>query len=373
MNKNRQKLPHLSSITNNSRTVTQSIRTACIVFFLICALAICCIAALTAYFTFHDHAKQDTVVVIKRGSGISKIGKILEKAGLVRNWRIFSIISHIGYRTHRTLKAGEYMIYYGSNILDIFDQMCSGHVVRYNIAIPEGLTVYQIADLLEHTKQLARNLPMSHMIDEFPEGSLMPDTYSYTTGMEIADLMRTMQRKMRHFLELEWVKRDHSIDNVVKSIDDAVVLASIVEKEVFFRNEGAKIASVYINRLRLGMPLQACPTVIYGITKGEGSWHRRLRYSDLKHSSEHNTYVRKGLPPTAICNPGRDSILAVLHPAKTKYLYFVANTSKHHLFSQTYTTHSHYTSLMREQRKAASDIDNKPLGQIVNQATQQVN
>lgn len=317
-----------------------------------------------------DRVHNNTTIVVARGANIAQVSKTLEERKIIIHRYMFHILLYlqknyvynymrnISNKNTCALQAGEYQIKKGYTVLDIFNTICSGHVVPYYITVPEGLTTHQIANLLYSTNYISHDsLPVQQVTTQFREGYLMPDTYSYTIGTNVAEIMRMMHSKMEDFLEKEWPKRDTSIDDVIKSTDDAVILASIVEKEVFFRDEGPQIASVYINRLRSKMLLQACPTVIYGITKGETQWNRKLTYRDLRHNSKHNTYKYSNLPPTAICNPGKRSILAVLHPAKTNYLYFVADIDKHHMFSSTYSSHNAKINALRKQTQNLAELD----------------
>jgi UPF0755 protein len=298
-----------------------------------------------------DLVQKDTEFFVEPGSSITKVATMLENNGIIKNKYHFIFESYISHKNNNTLKAGTYQLYVGNSIDKIFELMFTGDVVQRKIMIPEGYTVYQIVDILKHEEKIDNNIQQDKLeiMQLFPEGSLMPDTYHYITGAKLIDVLYGMQKKMQDFLQAEWEQRDKLIDELINSVEEAVILASIVEKEAFWNEETPKIAGVYFNRLRIGMPLQADPTVIYGMTKGETVWQRKLLFKDLKHDSVYNTYIHKGLPPTPICNPGRDAILAVLHPEPSKYLYFVVDktSDKRHIFSTSYAEHRRNVKIQR--------------------------
>ena len=227
------------------------------------------------------------------------------------------------------VKVGEYFVPPQSSLISAIKSLSQGEKVIRKITIPEGFSVAQFIDRLNENEFLTGR------IDEIPaEGSLMPDTYCFCYPASRQHIIDQARKMMSDFIKKEWPKRSRSC--FLKTPEEAIILASIVEKETFLERE--LVAGVYLNRLQKKMRLQACPTVIYGITKGKPLM-RKLLYSDLKKDSPYNTYRNSGLPPTAITNPGRESILAVLHPKETEYLFFVFDGNNRHIFSKTFEEH----------------------------------
>ncbi|MBB5073618.1 UPF0755 protein [Bartonella callosciuri] len=279
-------------------------------------------------------AEREHVVLIYPGTGIREIALLLEKRGLIRLSDVF--IYGVGYNKKTThLKAGEYLIPAHASMRDIMDILVKGKSIEYTFTVPEGLTVQQIFDRLAANEILIGDLPKVLP----PEGSLMTDTVHFirgTTRKEIVKRLREEQTKLIHAI---WATR--SPDLPIKSIDEFVILASIVEKETGITAEKSKIAAVFYNRLAKHMRLQSDPTVIYGLFGGKGMPSGRAIYrSDLEKKTPYNTYKIDGLPPTAIANPGRDSLKAVAHPPKSDVLYFVADGAGGHVFSRTLEEHN---------------------------------
>lgn len=230
------------------------------------------------------------------------------------------------------LKAGEYLIPAHSNITYMIDQMAEGRVIKHFITIPEGQTTWQIVQKLNDDPILQGN------IDSMPdEGSLYPDTYEYLHGDDRNYLIRQMKARMSQVIKTAWENR--SKDLPFTTPQEALVLASVVEKETGVASERPRIARVFINRLNLKMPLQSDPTVIYGLSGKRGFLDRPLTRAELKTDLPHNTYVIRGLPPTPIACPGKDAINAVLNPDDTSELYFVADGSGGHAFTTNFNDH----------------------------------
>lgn len=290
------------------------------------------------YYMYHWHMSQDVTIIIPQNTTLLSIADILEAKSIVPHKYLFLITFKIYTAYHnQTIKAGEYKFTKYMKTLDIFKIMIGGIVVKHKLTIPEGYTVAQIIQLVNTAPSII-NLPVIE-IGEINEGSLLPDTYFYTYGTTNLDLLFRMHQSMIEFIRMEWPKRDIRIDNIINDENEALVLASIVEKETSLMNERALVAGVYLHRLKKGMKLQADPTVIYGITQGIADFKRKVLYRDLKHTSVYNTYMHSGLPPTPICNPGKKAILAALHPQWTNKLYFVADGSGGHLFSSSFQEH----------------------------------
>ena len=217
----------------------------------------------------------------------------------------------------------------------------SGVPIDFRVAVPEGLSSWQIAEGL----RLAHFL--SGEIEEVPpEGSLAPDTYQVEEGSSRTSLLEIMANSQTEILEEEWQSRAQNLP--IESKEQALILASIIEKETGLADERSIVSSVFANRLKAGMRLQTDPAVIYGLTKGRGSLGRGLRVSELERETPYNTYKIKGLPPTPIANPGRLAIRAALQPADTNYLYFVADGKGGHRFATNYRDHRRYVRQWRE-------------------------
>ena len=221
----------------------------------------------------------------------------------------------------------------GDDIPPIFNELNgSGRSISYRVAVPEGLTSWQVVQSLTTAGFLSGETAAVP-----PEGSLAPDTYSVQVGLDRNDLLARMQKAQEIILADEW--RQKADDLPIDSPEEALILASIIEKETALAEERGLVASVFVNRLRLGMPLQTDPSVVYGVTGGEAPLGRGLRQSELKRDTPFNTYLHNGLPPTPIANPGRESIRAALNPDDSDYLFFVADGSGGHAFAVTYDEH----------------------------------
>lgn len=238
-------------------------------------------------------------------------------------------------------KFGEFELPENVSIIEALRVLDSGHNVIHKITIPEGFSVLQVM------KRLEKNEHLKGEITETPkEGMMMPDTYVFKYPETRQSIIQRSQQAMKDFLEQEWPKR--SSNCIAKTPYEALILASIVEKETFAERE--EVAGIYTHRLQIGMKLQACPTVIYALKKGD-KLGRTLKYADLKVKSPYNRYVNVGLPPTPIANAGRACILAVLHPASTQNLFFVYDNSvSRHVFSKTYEEHKRHIARIRKKK-----------------------
>ena len=295
--------------------------------------------------------EERKVVVIERGASSGRIAARLEDEGVIRSrYLMLGLLAWqrlLGER--HPLKAGEYAFQPGVPLVEVLEILRQGRGIVHRLTIPEGFSTAQVLKRVREHPALTGELTLTP-----EEGTLLPDTYLFTRGETRDEIVRRMQQAMQRLLEAEWPKRTKDLP--LKSPREAVILASIVEKETAVPEERARVAAVYLNRLKKGMPLQADPTVIYGMTKGL-PLGRELKRSDLKKDTPWNTYTRPGLPPTPIANPGRESILAVLHPAQTDELYFVADGTGRHVFAKTLKEHNRNVAklrrLRREQRKKA--------------------
>lgn len=219
---------------------------------------------------------------------------------------------------------------------------------RYRVSFAEGATSWQVVDALRRADFV------SGAVDGLPdEGSLAPDSYEVSEGSQVSDLIGRMQISQAERLDEAWSERADGLP--FQTMEDALIFASIVEKETGLANERDQVASVFVNRMRQGMRLQTDPTVIYGVTNGQGALGRGLRQSELRRETPYNTYVIDGLPPTPIANPGVDAIHATLHPATTEYIFFVANGTGGHAFAATLKEHNENVAAWRAIEAANSD------------------
>lgn len=230
------------------------------------------------------------------------------------------------------LKAGEYLIPAYARPLDIVRILASGKVVVHQVTIPEGLTVVQIMDIVKAVPNLS-----GEVIRIPEEGTLLPETYRYMYGDSREKILSHMRQAMKRTLEEVWASRKE--ESPIKTPEELLILASIVEKETGMPAERPRVAAVFLNRLKKGMKLQSDPTVVYGLTLGEKPLGHLLTFEDLKHVSDYNTYVIPALPPKPIACPGRKSLQAVVNPAATNDYYFVADGTGGHAFSPTYNEH----------------------------------
>ncbi|MFM8679896.1 MAG: endolytic transglycosylase MltG [Alphaproteobacteria bacterium] len=309
---------------------------ACLVLLLV-ALA----AAGGLVWTRYNAAGPSTrpvAVVVPRGAGLEEVASRLAAAGLFEDPRIFAV-GAMAEGSYRRFKFGEFEFPAGVSPRGAADIIVSGKTVQRRLTIPEGLTMKQVMALV------ARAEGLEGQAAPRPEGSLMPDTWFYSWG-DSRDRFVERQRQAMSKLLLEfWRQRAPGLP--LRTPQEALVLASIVEKETGVASERARVAGVYVNRLRRGMRLQADPTVVYGINEGAGPLDRPISRADLEVAHAWNTYVIEGLPPTPIANPGRASIEAVLKPAATEDLFFVADGSGGHLFARTLAEHNRNVERLR--------------------------
>ncbi len=283
-------------------------------------------------------------VVIPKGEGAIEIAERLEKSGVITDRRFFMLHYYLT-RMHSgapggstkaeavSLKAGEYQIPQSATVRQVLDILTSGRAVLLKITVPEGLTSQQIVERLKAEPGLT-----GEITEVPPEGALLPDTYKFSRGagrQEILDRMRAEQTKL---LAAQWAARDPSLP--IQSPEEAMVLASIVEKETGRAEERPRVAAVFVNRLRKGMRLQSDPTIVYGLVGGQGPLGRSITRSDIDSKTTYNTYQIDGLPPGPICNPGRASLAAALNPPSTQDLFFVADGTGGHVFTSTLKDHN---------------------------------
>lgn len=270
-------------------------------------------------------AKQNVTVLIREGETLADAARDLQKAGAIRS--AHSFIAHAKLLgSHAPIKAGEYRIPAHLSPSDILKMLQGGKTLQRFVTIPEGLPSVMVHDRLMAAQGLVGQVAVPR------EGSVLPDSYSYEREDTRTSVLKRMQAAMAKFMTAAWAKRAKGL--AVATPEQALTLASIVEKETAKPEERAMVAGVYMNRLRQNMPLQADPTIIYPITKGR-PLGRRILESEVHAKNAYNTYEMVGLPAGPICNPGRASIEAALHPAQTKALYFVADGTGGHVFADT--------------------------------------
>jgi len=282
-------------------------------------------------------------VEIPPGSGLNTIARRLENAGAIESADIFRLGTRFK-QAERSLKAGEYEIAPQASMADILALLQSGKTIERRVTVPEGLTSLQIVAILNDTDTLTGEIDAVP-----PEGSLAPETYFFTRGESRTAILERMRSAQSAIIEELW--DDRADDLPFDTKDEALILASIVEKETGVSSERARVAGVFVNRLRKGMRLQTDPTVIYGVAGGEGL-DRPISRADLKDVNPYNTYVIGGLPPTPIANPGKASIEAALNPATTPDFYFVADGTGGHAFARTLAEHNRN---VREWRKIEAE------------------
>jgi UPF0755 protein len=269
-------------------------------------------------------------VIVEEGSTLTSVAHQLEKQGAIPgSARSFSLIARI-LGSGDPVQAGEFEIPKGMSGARVLDLLQHGRPVQRLITVTEGMPSIIVAE------KLGANQYLTGAVPPIAEGSVLPDSYGYKRGESRGEVVKRMQAAMTRTVEQLWPKRTNACP--VSSREEAVILASIVEKETGKPAERPTIAGVYCNRLRVGMKLDADPTVIYPITKGK-PLGRRIRRSELMDDNGYNTYRRPGLPPGPIANPGRESIAAVLRPASTKAIYFVADGTGGHVFAETLQQH----------------------------------
>lgn len=275
-------------------------------------------------------------VVLKRGAGVAGAADRLAEAGVIRSKALFVVAAKLG---GGSLKAGEYEFPSGASMAHVLSDMRAGRVVRHMLTVPEGWTSEMAADVV------SRDIVLTGVAVPPPEGALLPETYEVRRGEDRAAVLKRMQDAQSKLLAELWPARQPGLPFATP--EQAVALASIVEKETALPDERPRIAAVYINRLRTGMRLESDPTTIYGISQGR-PLGRGVTHSELAAKTPYNTYQMAGLPPTPIANPGRAAIEAVLNPPKTDELFFVANGQGGHVFASSFAEHQKNVARWRE-------------------------
>jgi len=289
-------------------------------------------------------ATDETTLLLSPGSGLNAIAVRLQSEGLISNRYVFRAgVTLAG--GERSLKAGEYLIPAGASMSDIFTQLADGRVIEHAVTLAEGLT----------SAMIVRNIADADVLEgemETPaEGALLPETYQVVRGTSRAALLARMATAQTELMDELWPNRAEGLP--FETREQALILASIVEKETGVAEERGQVAAVFVNRLRRGMRLESDPTIIYGISQGEpllnaAGERRGLRRSELDNANNlYNTYAIRALPPTPICNPGADAIAAVLNPPTSNSIFFVADGSGGHAFAATLSQHNRNVAAWR--------------------------
>jgi UPF0755 protein len=287
-----------------------------------------------------------TTVILRQGAGLPEIASSLGRAGVVNSGAIFVAAAQItGAARH--LKAGEYAFASRASMSSVIDEIRRGDVVHHTVTIPEGLTAEQVVDVLMADDVLSGAAPVP------AEGSILPETYEVRRGEDRAEVLQRMMDARDNLLRTLWAQRRGDLP--LQTPQQAVILASIVEKETALPDERPRVAAVFINRLQRGVRLGSDPTIIYGLTGGK-PLGRGIRESELTTFTPYNTYLIEGLPPGPICNPGRASLAAALDPPHTDELYFVASGTGGHVFASTLEQHQknveHWRGVERQAKLA---------------------
>ncbi|WP_420348702.1 endolytic transglycosylase MltG [Pelagibius sp.] len=291
-------------------------------------------------FTQPGPLASEVTLMVPRGAGLEGIAADLAAAGVVSDARVFALgVRLFGDAT--ALKAGEYSFAASVSMAEAAALIASGRTVVHRLTVPEGLTSSEVMTLLQEAEVLegeAGPVPA--------EGVLLPETYHLHRGDSRAEVLQRMTRSMAQVVAEVWEGR--AADLPLNSPEEAVILASIIERETGVDKERALVAGVFINRLNKGMPLQSDPTVVYGITEGKAPLGRSLTRKDLATPTPYNTYQIGGLPPGPIANPGRASLEAAVNPAETEYFYFVADGNGGHAFARTLAEHNRNVAQWRK-------------------------
>ena len=291
-------------------------------------------------------ARKEITLVVPEGATIADAAVLLKRAGAVRSADAFLTRTKV-FGRGKSIKAGEFLIPEGASNADIFSILQGGKTLTRLVTIPEGMPSILVHERLMANDQLTGDIAVP------TEGSVLPDSYAFDKGETRAAVLKRMQDAMTKALAKLWAER--ASNTVAKTPEQAIILASIVEKETAVPAERPMVAGVYGNRLKTGMMLQADPTIIYPITKGK-PLGRRIKKSEIAAVNDYNTYAMTGLPKGPIANPGRLSILAVLNPAETKALYFVADGKGGHIFADTLDQHNQNVRKWFEIRRARGEL-----------------
>ncbi|MGJ5179016.1 endolytic transglycosylase MltG [Bradyrhizobium oligotrophicum] len=297
--------------------------------------------------------QEDKIVNIPQRAGKRDIADVLAREGVIDVNPWIFIGGVYALKASSDLKPGEYAFQKNASLRDVIGVIVEGKVVQHGVTIPEGLTSEQIV------ARLSDNEIFTGSVREIPrEGTLLPETYKFPRGTSRDQVVQRMQQAQKRVLAEIWERR--SPDLPVKTPEQLVILASIVEKETGKPDERSRVASVFVNRLKQRIKLQSDPTIIYGLVGGKGTLGRPIKRSEITQPSPYNTYVIEGLPPGPISNPGRASLEATANPARTRDLYFVADGSGGHAFTETYDLHQKNVAKLRAMERQTQNDTVEP-------------
>jgi len=322
---------------------------ACATFSVITFLYIFLSFAFVAYFNApNSYHREDKRFIIDSGMTLREVVDRLHQEKIIKSPGAFLYIGQLIKGIDPKVRYGEYFFEKNISYYKILHKMIRGNVFFRKVTIAEGLSSHSALAIITKSAGLIGNPP-----EKIREGSLLAETYFYSYNDTKQGMVKRMQDSMHKAIDELWEKRDKTIP--LKSKEEAIILASIVEKETSLNSERGLVASVFTNRLRKGIKLQSDPTIIYSFTFGDKKLERQIRVSDIQNSSNFNTYHIYGLPPAPICNPGLASIKAVLNPLNSDYIYFVASGRGDHIFSATLQEHNanvaRYRRLIREREQ----------------------
>ncbi len=289
--------------------------------------------------------QQEKIVLLPRGAALKDTSRLLALEGAIENEFLFRLGARYR-REDRAIRYGEYLIPAGISMQEVLALLVRGETIEHKLTVAEGLTSYRIVEILR-----ASQILIGEIAEVPPEGSLAPNTYFVQRNQSRSDVLARMAEAQAAVLAEAWASRAPGLP--LASPEEVLILASIVEKETGLAEERPRVASVFLNRLKRGIRLQSDPTVVYGITGGEGPLGRGLRRSELDRATPYNTYLIDRLPPTPIAAPGRDAIMAVVNPEETDFLYFVADGTGGHVFATTLQQHNRNVAAWRRIEKKA--------------------
>src|SRR3954449_4451674 len=297
--------------------------------------------------------REERIVNIPARAGMTDIADALQREGVIDNNRWAFIGAVLALKARSELKPGEYLFQKNASLRDVIGTIVEGKVVQHAVTIPEGLTSEQIV------ARLSESDIFSGSVREMPrEGTMLPETYKFPRGTSREQVIARIQQAQKRTLAEIWERR--TPDLPIKTPEQLVTLASIVEKETGKSDERSRVAAVFVNRLRQRIKLQSDPTIIYGLVGGKGTLGRPIKRSEIQQPSPYNTYIIDGLPPGPIANPGRASLEATASPARTRDLFFVADGSGGHAFSDTYDQHQKNVAKLRAMEKQIQNDTAEP-------------
>ena len=282
-------------------------------------------------------------VLVPRGANSTIVANSLKEAGVIEYPQLFRIIGRFN-GLDKKLKAGEYVFAPHMSLVEVMQKIADGEIFYRRITLPEGLTTVQMLELIMSEPYLSEEITVV-----VKEGELLPETYSFVRGDSRNSIVLQAKKAMQSAVDEIWNSRKEELP--LKSKEDLLILASIVEKETGVSDERGLVASVFVNRLKKGMKLQTDPTVIYALTQGKQELGRLLTRNDLKIDSPYNTYKYYGLPPTPICNPGRKALESSAHPEKSDFVYFVASGNGGHNFAKSLNEHNNNVRKWKKNQK----------------------